>query len=177
MGLIRDEDFIELWKTHGKKLTWKEYAEELTSLIGVPISEAALKMWISRNRDRLLKNDVDTGQRKVSAAEEFNAWPALPRTLRNDFLYRMLEYHARVKQLGEDALFPSIKSRYLATRRRMIDENLVIRYSPKKGLYLDGRSERETREDPTHTRLSETREVYLRRHGVRARSDDPAGSN
>lgn len=160
----RDDKFLALWRRYGDSLTWEEYARRLSQIEQRQVEPAALKVWVSRNRERLFEEyGVTVGPRLVRADEEFEAWPQLPRDLRKQSQYRLLEYHARARQHGASSLPPSIREKYTSQRDRMIRNNEIIRYDPGYGLYLDKRTPQEVQADPRHERLSETKEAYRAR--------------
>ena len=53
MGLIRDEDFLLLWREHGKELPWRGYAQRLSVLVDNEVTESYVRVWVQRNRERL----------------------------------------------------------------------------------------------------------------------------
>lgn len=163
--LSRLDDFVVLWKRHGHDWTWAEYAQALATMGHGGTNESNLKVWVSRNREKLRReHGIDVGQKRVSAADEFNAWPPLPRALRNHSIYRLLEYHARVRALGIENLAPSLKNPYLWQVGALRENNLVIRWDPDRGFYRSERTSREALLDPGYSRISEPRESYLARH-------------
>lgn len=164
MASQRDSDFLRLWREHGDKLTREEYARRLSVIEGKRVSGDTLKWWVSYHRARLFEEyGVEIGPRLVRADIEFEGWPQLPPELRRKSLYRLLEYHARVRVLGIDSLSESIRGRYLSRVHGIRQRNEIIRYAPGTGLYVDQRTPEEVEEDPKHERISETKAAYDRR--------------
>lgn len=161
MGAIRDEDFLALWREHGADLSWRDYARRLSLMTDQDISEAYVRVWAGRNRDRLeARYGVILPPRRISAAAEFDAWPQLPTELRHRTFYRVLQYHARAKIEGADSLSLPNRAVYLRVRDDLMNADEVIRYDVGYGLYSDKRTPEEAAADPNYERLSETRESY-----------------
>ncbi|TDB86366.1 hypothetical protein E1264_18195 [Actinomadura sp. KC216] len=172
MGLIRDEDFLSLWREHGKELPWRGYAHRLSVLVDEEVTESYVRVWVQRNRERLQEQyGVTVGARRVRADREFEAWPDLPRQERNQSLYRLLEYHARVRALGLDNLAVSVREMYVTAVRNIRDDNQIIRYDPHQGLYRDTRTPDEAAADPDYERISEPKSSYVARQQQKVVSD------
>lgn len=165
MAIIRDEDFLLLWREHGKELPWRGYAQRLSVLVDTEVTESYVRVWVQRNRERLrAEYGITVGARHVRADREFEAWPNLPRQERNQSLYRLLEYHARARQLGIENLAASVRDMYVTAVRNMRAGNQIIRYDPERGLYRSSRTPEEELADPQYERISEPKESYAARH-------------
>lgn len=164
-----DEQFLRLWGQHGVNWTWKQYADALSDLLGLEdddrIPPLNVRVRVNRNRDRwAAEHGVYVAPRQVKADMEFASWPQLPRAMRNQALYRVLEYAGAARIKGLAKLDETNRERYLRARRNMKKKGEVIRYDPGRPLYRSKRNANEIREDPDHERLYESRASYLERN-------------
>lgn len=162
---ITDDDFLALWAQHGRAWSWAQYADALSDRYGLEggdrFGASAVSARVSRRRKAWAADGVHIPLRRVSHAEMFSAWPDLPARLRDQFLYRFLEY----EHLFQEGRAVPDHSAWSSMRREMVRKDELIRYDPKsQWLYRDKRSKREIQLDPRRERFVEPRESYLSRH-------------
>lgn len=133
---IDKERFAELYRTHGDKWTWAQYAEELSTQQGFAGKEAftaaSISAHVSRNR-----GDLDAGRRHQTATGGL-PWPRVNlEAYKQTHYWRILLLYRRVQEHGESSLesSPDQLRRYRLAVNRLWRDGQVIRYDPDKGFY------------------------------------------
>lgn len=166
-----DDDFLTLWAVYGSNWSWAQYAHALSDQYGFEgdgrLKPSAVSARVSRKREQWRRErGIVVPLRRLPHTEVFSSWPELPVTMRNQALYRWLEYESLFRQLGEEGVPPSVRELgWRSGRRGMLKRDEIIRYDPVHGrLYRDKRTQREKDLDPGRERFWEPRESYVRRH-------------